>query len=61
MKKMAMFSMRIASLRGMRWQGLIDERRFANIKALARCIDYGPSQIADASETNSLIAAKRRP
>ncbi len=37
-----------ALARGLRWQRLIDEGRFANIKELARFIGKDPSQIARA-------------
>lgn len=35
-----------ALTRGLRWQRLIDDGRFANIKELARFIGKDPSQIA---------------
>ncbi len=41
-------SLLAALARGLRWQRLIDEGRFANIKELARFIGKDPSQIARA-------------
>ena len=46
-----------ALARGLRWQRLIDEGRFANIKELARFIGKDPSQIARAIRLTRLSPA----
>ena len=44
-----------ALARGLRWQRLIDEGKFANIKELATAIGKDPSQIADASVAQRIV------
>ena len=50
-------SLMLALARGLRWQALIDEGKFANIKELATAIGKDPSQIARAIRLTRLSPA----